>query len=1146
MSTDKALQQGESTGDSLDASVRQRRASVPDTSVWVNASAGTGKTKVLTDRVLRLLLPREDGQPGTKPHRIVCLTFTKAAAAEMAVRIGQTLSRWTVMPDEDLKEALKNLSGHTPSPATLQAARQLFVEVLDSPGGLNIMTIHAFCQSILGRFPLEAGLSPNFEVIEEAKAGQLLGQAIDETLLTAQNDENSALFEAVQSITREVHEAAFISLLSSISSERQQLQDILHKFRADQALKQAIENALNAPENLTETDIVTAFCTEAPPRLSALSSALAQGNAGDQKMAAAIQDWLNAPTEHRIRTFETYAAALILASRPEPRSIGKKTIESFPETPSLLNTEVQRILEAKDKIKARTNADLTHNLLMIGHHILQNYQSKKEALGVLDYDDLIACTQNLLKGDKIDASWVLFKLDGGLDHILIDESQDTNPEQWSIVSSLAQEFFAGYGQTEDVRTVFVVGDEKQSIYSFQRAAPREFERMKTFFETKIKEAQQKWHKEDMVTSFRSTKAVLNLVDRVFALPAAGKGLGTEILPHDLSRHGEAGHVEIWPLIKGEQEEKEAPWTPPVTIKDTADAKQAMAVRIADTIKTWLDTGEKLESKGRPIEPGDILILVRTRSALVGHMVKALKARSIPVSGVDRLRLNQSLAVQDMLAMAEFALLPDDDLNLATILKSPFIGLNENQLYDLSYARSASLWDTLRQSDYEGIIRYLQSLIALSGRVNPHEFLTHLLYSPCPAHTENGLKAILSRLGKEALDPIDELVNLALRGNEEYCGSLQRFVHAIKRSDSDIKREMEEAGQAVRIMTIHGAKGLQAPIVFMPDTTRTHSSKRTDRLLWPDKTELNIPIWAPRKDDECKAYRAAFEAVEDTLEDEYRRLLYVAMTRAEDRLYIGGIENTKKNLDDSWYNYIHQAFENWDEALTDDETGNIAFTTPQTKTVETSQTTSKQTMHFDTPKWLYAPIPQEETPPRPLMPSRPSETVQAALSPLQSAGTDRFKRGNLTHTLLQMLPDIAPDEWEAAATRYLASPAHSIPPDLQADIARETIAVLNHPDFAPIFGPGSMAEVPITGMLDARTLISGQIDRLLITDHEIYIVDFKTNRPPPARDTEIPDIYRKQLESYARTMEKIYPDRIIKTALLWTDGPTLMPVKTSDN
>lgn len=1145
MSSDPALlnQQTGSVRDT-DPNVRQRRASNPQSSVWVNASAGTGKTKVLTDRVLRLLLPGQDGQPGTKPHRILCLTFTKAAAAEMALRINEKLSEWAVMSDEELRQDLtKKLLGKPPTPQMMAAARKLFVEVLDSPGGLNIMTIHAFCQSLLGRFPIEAGLPPGFQLIEETQAASLLNQSKNQVLQTAAD---TGLKQALTVLSTEMNESQFADVLGSLCSEISQLRRILQGFKSPDTLYASVCKELGITPSDNKESVLSGFCRQYAPDLGILCQALSGGGVNDQKMGAAIQRWIECSSEQRAVDFQAYAEALITKTDKTPRAISKRLLGERPELAAILNTEVQRILDVQDRLCAIHNAKATHSLLLVGQAILDKFTEQKEALGLLDYEDLISKTLGLLTGQtkrRIDPAWVLFKLDGGLDHILIDEAQDTNPEQWEIISILSQEFFSGSGQSDIDRTVFVVGDEKQSIYSFQRAAPKEFERMRADFASQIQASGNNWHEEDMTISFRSTKSVLQLVDTVFQGEAASKGLGHDILPHDVFRNGEAGHAELWPLTESEETEKLEPWSPPTTIIESSSATNKLAGEIAAQIESWLVSGDILESKGRPIRAGDILILVRTRTALVGQLVKALKSKSIPVSGVDRLALNDSLAVQDLLIAADFALLPHDDLALATFLKSPFIGLCEDQLYALAIDRPGKLWDALQASGHENITDYCLNIINKAKYSSPYDFFAQILQTPCPANAESGIASILKRLGHDSMDPVDEFMSLALDKEGESNGSLQRFVHQFKKNTVEIKRELEEAGNAVRIMTVHGAKGLQAPIVFLPDTTRTHSSRRTPRLLWPDKTGLSVPLWAPRKASECKAYSKAFKTLEDALDDEYRRLLYVALTRAEDRIYIAGTKGKTGLLDDNWYRYVQEAFERTDIVEQDPQTGRLSISNPQIRPAEDKKPLNqKKSADTPLPDWFSKAMPEENIPPRPLVPSRPSVAEPSAISPLAGSEEYRYKRGNIIHALLQMLPDMDKGRWERAAKQYLASPAHGLPEDQQEMICTETLNILSHPDFAPIFGPGSIAEAPVTGLLDDKTLISGQIDRLLVTDHDILIVDYKTNRPPPDDVSGVPDQYRKQLDAYARTLAKIYPGRTIKTALLWTNVPALMEIE----
>jgi len=1160
---DKKLTTPADQAEKPDPNEAQRRAADPAASVWVGASAGTGKTKVLTDRVLRLLLPRPDGLPGTAPQRILCLTFTKAGASEMALRINDTLGKWAVANDEKLSKGLSDLTGTAPDQAMMQAARRLFAAVVDTPGGLKIMTIHSFCQSVLGRFPLEAGVPPHFTVIEETAARELLTQARDQVLARARRAPDSAEGQAVIALAALLNEEQFGKMLNELGNERAQLAALEHGD-AD-TLHFALCDLLGVDPAAREEKLIADFCADDAfdgPALWAACAALAEGTAkSDQPKGEALQGWLESDVAARVTGFESYRA-LYCTQKGDLRAdqMTKRLAQTYPEAADALKSEADRLMALCQQLGAVRMAAQTRDLLLIGRAILTDYQALKAARAVLDYSDLIEKTQNLLAQDGI-APWVLYKLDGGLDHVLVDEAQDTNPEQWDIIKALTGDFFTGLGAHEAgdsaTRTIFTVGDEKQSIYSFQRAAPREFQRSHDYLKEAVDGAGHLWVDEALNISFRSGPCVLRLVDKIFEPPDVRAGLGRDVQPHKSYRTGQAGLCELWPLCEPDEAEELAPWSPPVKVSESRSGALKLAEKIGETIENWLACGEMLESQGRAVAPGDIMILLRTRTAFFNQLVRALKTRNIPVSGIDRMVLGEQLAVMDLLAAASFALLPDDDLTLACLLKSPLVGWNEERLYQACSGRGASsLWQRLQQSSTpdEALLRWLRSLQEFAATDHPFEFFSRVLQLPCPGDKKGGLRAMIGRLGPDAVDPLDEFLGDALNYEREHIPTLQGFLAWQKRADRTIKREMEEAGACVRIMTVHGAKGLQAPVVFLPDTTRSASAKKTPRLLWPDKTELALPLWSARAGDEPDLYRAARAGAERQLDEEYRRLLYVALTRAEDRLYIGGYRGRNKPIELCWYNDIAAAFAGFADAEQEPD-GARRIHNPQSAAPDRAKTSSEADDENETvtaeaaalvpPSWLFALPAAEPHPPRPLTPSRPSAPEPAARSPLAAEDDYRFRRGNITHRLLQLLPDLAPEQRRAAATHYAARPGHGVPESVSSEIVEEVMAILNDPAYAPLFGPGSLAEVPVTGLIEdavhGARLVSGAIDRLLVTDRDLWIIDYKTNRPPPLSPEDVPPLYRDQMSAYRATLAAIYPGRAIRTFLLWTDGPVLMEI-----
>jgi ATP-dependent helicase/nuclease subunit A len=1126
-----------------DPNVQQGKASRPDYSVWVTASAGTGKTKVLTDRILRLLLPGADGHRSTAPSRILCLTYTKAGAGEMAIRLGKTLTRWAIASEEELRAELKRLQNREPTSKDIDKARQLFAEVADTPGGIKILTIHSFCQSVLSRFPLEAGIPPYFRPLEDIDAAALLEQARDNILKKAEENKNSELARALDRVARAVNEEQFFELIRSIAKERGQLERVMNNDA--ESVYQKLCAQFSLPPGREPEDILKDACHSAAfdePGLRAACKALNDhGNKTDGDNAALIQAWLE--SKNRPAGLHDYSLAYLKKTDGQIRAklAGVDVERGAPGTLATMQAEADRMFKLFDRMNAASSALLTRDLLTLGGEIVALYQSLKLDRAALDFDDLIFMTCALLEGS---AEWVLYKLDGGIDHILVDEAQDTNPEQWRVVEALAKEFTAGQGASETERTIFVVGDEKQSIYSFQRAAPQEFHRMRGWLREKITDAEKNWDDVPMSISFRSAKSVLQAVDAVFAPPAMQDGVSESQVAHISHRRGQAGLVELWPLFETPEAEDIAPWAPPIEVTGYETGAAKLANHVAKTIRGWIDDPNAiLPARGRRIRAGDVMILFRTRNALFRQVAKALKDQRIPISGADRMILNEQISVQDLFACAEFVLQPLDDLNLACLLKSPLIGMDEDELFNLAHPRTGTLWTALRESKHKTITAYLETLLHNTA-LGPFDFLTAILQNPCPADERSGLRGMQKRLGRDIMEPLDELMNAALDFENSNPPSLQLFLHRQSRGNTEVKREMDDSGDFVRLMTIHGAKGLQAPIVILPDTTRTTrggGNKADRRLLWPDKTGFESPLWSPHAPEGYAEYDNALAAIDLEQEKEYRRLLYVAMTRAEDRLYLAGCSGKKKPLDDSWFFPLRAGM----ESLTDTELladGTLRLENKQLAGKEPDRADKKTAATTKTeqpPSWLFTPAAPERPATPPLRPSKSEEPEPAINSPLQPENLHRFRRGTLTHKLLQFLPSLPDAKRKNAAQEFLNRFAPDLPENIRADIAAETLKILSHPDFAAIFGPGSLAEIPVTGLLDDGRVVSGQIDRLLITDTEISIVDYKTNRPPPTRAEDVPVLYRNQMNAYAAILARIYPGRTISCALLWTDGPRLM-------
>lgn len=1121
----------------------QAYATNPRLTAWVGASAGTGKTHVLTARVLRLLVT------GTPPENILCLTFTKAAAAEMKNRIFAELGGWAKLPDAMLADEIYSRTGESADADMLERARQLFARVLDLSGGFQIVTFHSFCQSLLGRFPLEAGMTPGFEGIDESDAIELMAAARDRMLSATREPLSRSLNEALTKVAGLVTENTFDEVMDRLVFEAPVLTRALRTFGGIEGLVEKVHAVLGSDGNLTDHDLIAAAETADAldvDGLSRLAEALAQGSAGDQKRGTLINQFLVARQVGDDGIVDEYKSAFLTKTGTPLKTVATKSVLKTDETLlEVIDAEQTRLLELEDQRRRLRAAEATAALLRLGVKQLGLYRFVKNERGLVDFDDMIDRTVTLFSQSEV-APWILYKLDHQIDHILVDEAQDTNPDQWRVVETLASEFFSGETARDVDRTIFAVGDAKQSIFSFQRADPGEFVRARDRVFSRATEANAQVGMVPLDTSFRSGEAILTLVDAVFSDEGrgfAGLSPDAEAIRHQFARIGSGGHVELWPLevIANREEREEDGWQPPVRQDTVDDAERRAAIRIADHIAASIGV-RKLESKGRPVRAGDVMVLVRRRTPFVDHLIRALKVRQVPVSGRDRMSLLDELPVMDLLALAQFALLPDDDLTLATVLKGPFIGMDDDELFEVGYGRTGSLWQSFlkRKEVAAPATDFLHKVLARADMDGPFDFFSYVLVEL------GGRKKLSARLGQEIDDPIDEFLEQAMSFQLRKASSLLAFCENLRRSNAQIKRDMEHAGDRVRIMTTHSAKGLQAPIVYLSDVTSTPDTSRDGRLLsigGNDTSKTEVPVWASqgRGLPEIEEARDALQAKQLA---EYRRLLYVALTRAEDELYVAGWRGSREPSDECWFQLIADAFERLDASEVERSDGKLVkrYEIHQQAEIKVGKAPVHSGVErIPLPKWIDEKRPEEPTPSRPLAPSRPDEDLPV-FSPLSPVRRDAFKRGNLLHQLLQWLPEIPESGREAAAAVFMEKQAIGVADG--AAFLQEVIHILRDPTFADIFGPGSRAEIPVAGVVTSKSggqsrTVSGQLDRLVVTGDKVLIIDYKTNRPPPKSVEGVSPIYLRQMGLYARVLEGIYPDKSIECALLWTDGARLM-------
>ena len=1131
-------------------------AADPSLSVFVTANAGSGKTTTLVNRVARLLLQ------GVQPGEILCVTYTKAAAAEMQARLFDQLGGWAVADDAKLSAEVAALDEGDPralDDAALSRARRLFARALETPGGLKIQTIHAFCEKLLRRFPLEAGVSPRFTVLENEAALALSHGAREDLAREAFAHPDGPVGQAYSHFAVELAWDGFQALLAMIEAQRDRLTDYVARVAA---------GAAPGPHALTGADPeTTAEAIESDfldwidgAEWDRMAGSMATGSTNDQKLAdcmgAASEAWTVAAM-----------ADVFLKKDGDPRTtMGTR---SAPPAAVAWLTDLQlKYLAVRDVLRSARVAEDTVKALTLAQAHAGYYEAAKAARGALDFSDLVARTVRLLTVNAT-AAWVLYKLDGGIEHVLIDEAQDTAPDQWEIVRALTGEFFSGAGSPTP-RTVFAVGDEKQSIYSFQGARPERLRQEAQRYGLTIEGAGQRFQPVELATSWRSTEEVLGFVDAAFApyertVALVGEDLGY-IPPHTPMRLGQHGAVDLWPLFIDQPAPEPDAWEP-VDHEPASSGRKRLARDLALDIKRQVETGvtvyERKPKDGvptlRPCGYGDFLILVRRRDATFEEIIRALKTAGVPVAGADRLKLSSHIVFDDLIAVARFALFPDDDLSLAGILRSPLCDVPDFEGPDSLFALAGreqrkGLWRELRERAGEqpawGRARdLLQAAIGARDR-DPFAFFSTLL-NRVDDTGRSGRARILERLGREAEEAIDETLAQVLAAEDRGGTDLETCLSLLETADVEVKREMEGARDEVRVMTVHGAKGLEAPVVILPDTTMRAKAQGPTLMPvalgdGPDEQEAWLMCPGSGKDD-CDASGGARTARQDRTDAETLRLLYVALTRARDRLVVMGRVNSRGKAEDgSWWAVIEETFDRLGDAVRTIEDGRRRYgVDPELLAAKVRPPSPPAAA----PDWSRA-VPPRDAAARLASPSKMDEVLRIpAPSPLATAAAGpgaplgRFRRGDLIHRLLERLPELPPADRADAAVRMLTRER-----DLDDDQRREMIAaalsVLDDARFAPVFGPGSRAEVALAGSapnLPSGVAVSGRIDRLVITPERVLVIDYKTNRPAPDRIEAADPAYVLQLAVYVAVLRRLYPDRAVEAALVWTDGPRLMAV-----
>ena len=1089
-----------------EATLAQNRAASPLDSTWLSANAGSGKTKVLTDRVARLLLR------GVEPQRILCLTYTKAAASEMQNRLFGLLGEWAMLPEAELRDRLARIDAE--KTGGLAEARRLFARAIEAPGGLKIQTIHSFCAALLRRFPLEAGLSPAFREMDDRSARILRADVLDRL---AEGGGRAALDALAGVFTG----SDIDDLLREICGQAQAFDGPLPEAE--------LRAALELPPDYGEQDLLAdVFLGSEFALFDDLVPILAAGSVTDAKNAEKLRVLAQgAPDMATLVALEALFLNGAKTKAPFSAKIGSLPTKPTQKVLGPLLDPLNQLMARVEGARARRVA-LTCFIRSIALHefaraFLPAYAAAKAARGWLDFDDLIARAGQLLTDPSV-AQWVLFKLDGGVDHILVDEAQDTSPGQWRVIEQLAQEFTAGIGAREASRTLFVVGDKKQSIYSFQGADLRVFDAMKAQFREKLGHVDLRLNEALLAHSFRSSDAILRMVDATFR-PPHDAGLGG-IPQHIAFNSALPGRVDLWPLFESDKAPEPPDWYDPVDVRAEEHHFRRLARAIARELRRMIDARVMIPQKGgaRVMHEGDVLILVRRRNALFHEIITACKAEGLQMAGADRLRLGGEMAVRDLTALLHFLATPEDDLSLAACLRSPLFGWSEDRLFRLAQGRAgAFLWTRLRESGEAETLDVINDLRRQTDFLRPFDLIERMLIR------HDGRRRLIARLGAEAEEGIDAFLGQALAYEPLETPSLTGYLAWLEQGDVQIKRELGRAEGRLRVMTVHGAKGLEAPVVILPDT-----ADRRARGSGQIVEVAGLPLWrlspdaAPAPLRESMDLQAALGAEEDA------RLLYVAMTRAEHWLIIAGAG--KAEAPESWYNRMGEGLR---------QIGAVECAMPGGQGLRYQHLDwPEQGVEATVPASPAAPVPDylwQLAPPPPAVPEllSPSSLGGAKALPGDQGDTAdmALDRGTQLHLLLEHLPLWPEAAWHDRAHDLLAAGDAGPPLDLAA-LLSEATSILRAPDLAPLFGPDSLAEVEITAELLGQPML-GVIDRLVVTPEHVLAVDYKSNRTKPAQPDDVPEGLLRQMGAYQTALQQVFPGRTVRVALLWTASAELM-------
>jgi ATP-dependent helicase/nuclease subunit A len=974
----------------------------------------------------------------------------------MLTRLSDNLKKLNQMSTSDLKMTLSIFGANE---SLMEIARSLYERSLEKDW-ISIKTIHGFCLELLKRFPLETGLFPGIKICDDFKWRELFNESLDYTMA---NEKYRSSWKVIVKYTADVFEIFEVNAMIL-----QRFIDRFGNFR--QLYADFFDLDVNwidlEDEEISDLLLTRLIHGDYRKIFADCAKVLSNGKDSDVKKAEILRKVSVHPSGEFVEVFMTHQGVL-------RKSFYSKEIKNpdFEQKMQIVASKVSDFQDARGRI-ASAKANIA--FFEIAEGIISRFRELKIANHYLDFNDVILMTLELLK--NID--WVMYKIDAGLDHVLVDEAQDTSPEQWEVIQRITNEFFSNY---QSNKTIFAVGDKKQAIYSFHGTDVKSFDQAHDYFKNVVEECGQRFYNEPLNKSYRTTGNILSFVDEVFA----------EKFPritHSTHRDPNAGVVEIVDIFEDDDKENATRWQ---------SAEEKLSLHIVNFIKKTIVRKVWVESRGRAAQAEDFLILFRHRDKdAMGRIIDALKKEQIPVTGIDRIILKNELIVEDLIALAEFSLFPLDDLMCARVLKSPIIGISEEILMQICVDRKDdNLWNYIQQTEH--FPQKLSDYINCALKLSPFDFFMHIL-------TDGVREKFINRLGEKCLDALNEFLEVTINYGKDNIPSLPNFLEWFRSFNHEVKRGSFVAENAVRLMTVHASKGLQSPFVILADCNFTN--RQNDKII---KTEDGILLWdffsmlRPKK---------IAKLLEEKENNEHYRLLYVAMTRAEDFLCMLGKKHGNSSEEKSWYGFVSQKLNKFVRVEAE---GLYRLGDYKTNNLNKISANSITTHHSpEIPLWFYEKLPLSDD-----------------ISPEREIKNPQTTYGNCVHMLLNEMPlHLEHDMHDEIADQLMENFDLSDTEKMQAKI--EAFGVIKK--FSFLFDSDSLSEVSFA--YDGK---EGRIDKIAFLGRELWIVDFKTGIPK-----DIPESYALQLARYRAAVFKITGNSNIKTAILWTKNQNLVEIHPS--